>query len=184
MQAHPVAELPSHPIAWTGRRCGDNREIESRRQHAPTPAHRPRPHGDEEALDIIEHFIETVEATLPAHATIVKTIGDEVMVVSTDSESLAEWAVGLLTLFTERPQPRVGLHRGSAVLHEGDYFGHDVNLAHRVVNRALAGEVIGTQSLVDEIGRSQYLEFEPIGEVTLKGVPEPVELFVITPVRG
>jgi class 3 adenylate cyclase len=59
-----------------------------------------------------------------------------------------------------------------------------VNLAHRVVNRALAGEVIGTQSLVDEIGRSQYLQFEPIGEVTLKGVPEPVELFVITPARG
>src|SRR4029079_8608035 len=33
--------------------------------------------GDEEALDLIERFVDTVEATLPADATIVKTIGDE-----------------------------------------------------------------------------------------------------------
>jgi adenylate cyclase len=40
--------------------------------------------GDEEALDLVERFVETVEATLPAEATIVKTIGDEVMIVSPD----------------------------------------------------------------------------------------------------
>ena len=40
--------------------------------------------GDEEALDLVERFVETVEATLPPEATIVKTIGDEVMVVSPD----------------------------------------------------------------------------------------------------
>ena len=40
--------------------------------------------GDEEALDLVERFIETVEATLPAEALIVKTIGDEVMIVSPD----------------------------------------------------------------------------------------------------
>ncbi|HVT00483.1 MAG TPA: adenylate cyclase regulatory domain-containing protein, partial [Solirubrobacterales bacterium] len=36
--------------------------------------------GDIEALDVVENFVETVEATLPREATIVKTIGDEVMV--------------------------------------------------------------------------------------------------------
>ena len=51
--------------------------------------------GDEEALDLVERFIETVEATLPADATIVKTIGDEVMVVSSDPRMLTEWAVGV-----------------------------------------------------------------------------------------
>lgn len=139
--------------------------------------------GDEEALDIIEHFVDTVEATLPSDASLVKTIGDEVMVVSPEAESLAEWAVGLMSLFTERPQPRVGLHYGSAVFHEGDYFGADVNLAHRVVNRALAGEVIATEALVDDVGRSEYLDFDPIGEVNLKGVPDPVDLFVVSPSR-
>ena len=40
--------------------------------------------GDLEALDVVENFVQTVEATLPPEATIVKTIGDEVMVVSPD----------------------------------------------------------------------------------------------------
>jgi adenylate cyclase len=137
--------------------------------------------GDEEAFDLVERFVETVEATLPAEATIVKTIGDEVMIVSPDRVTLAEWAVGFLALFQERPQPRVGIHYGRAVYRDGDYFGTEVNLAHRVVARALGGEVMVTTAVVDGIGRSDYLEFDPIGEVDLKGFPQPVDLFVARP---
>jgi adenylate cyclase len=135
--------------------------------------------GDEEALDLIERFVETVEDTLPAEATIVKTIGDEVMIVSPDPVTLTEWAVGFLGLFGERPQPRVGLHYGQAVYRDGDYFGGDVNLAHRVVARAVGGEVMVTREVVAAIGDSDYLDFEPIGEVDLKGVTRPTELFVV-----
>jgi adenylate cyclase len=137
--------------------------------------------GDEEAFDMVERFVETVEATLPAEALIVKTIGDEVMIVSPDAVTLTEWAVGFLGLFQERPQPRVGIHRGAAVYRDGDYFGSEVNLAHRVVARALGGEVMVTAAVVDAIGASGYLEFDPIGAVELKGFPEPVELFVARP---
>jgi adenylate cyclase len=135
--------------------------------------------GDEEALDLVERFVETTEATLPPEALIVKTIGDEVMIVSPDPVTLTEWAVGFLTLFRERPQPRVGVHYGRAVYRDGDYFGTDVNLTHRVVARALGGEVMVTASVVDAIGDSAYLLFEAIGRVELKGFPEPVELFVV-----
>ena len=135
--------------------------------------------GDEEALDLVERFVETVEATLPSEALIVKTIGDEVMIVSPDPVTLTEWAVGFLTLFEERPQPRVGIHFGPAVYRDGDYFGTEVNLTHRVVARALGGEVMVTASVADAIGQSAYLEFEPIGRVELKGFPNPAELFVV-----
>jgi adenylate cyclase len=137
--------------------------------------------GDEEALDLVERFVDTVEATLPSEATIVKTIGDEVMVVSPDPASLTEWAVGFLRLFQERPQPRVGLHYGQAVFRDGDYFGGDVNLAHRVVTRALGGEVLVTKPIVEAIADSDWLSFEPIGEVSLKGFGEPVALYVTYP---
>jgi adenylate cyclase len=133
--------------------------------------------GDEEALDLVERFVDTVEATLPQEATIVKTIGDEVMVVSPEPASLTEWAVGFLHLFQERPQPRVGMHYGAAVFRDGDYFGGDVNLAHRVVTRALGGEVLVTSAVKESVD-SKYLGFDPIGEVTLKGIPEPIHLYV------
>jgi adenylate cyclase len=137
--------------------------------------------GDEQALDMIERFIDTVEATLPSEATIVKTLGDEVMVVSPEPATLTEWAVGFLALFQERPQPRVGIHNGAAVFRDGDYFGGDVNLAHRVTSRALAGEVLVTQALVDATNESDFLRFDAIGEVVLKGFPEPISLYIARP---
>jgi adenylate cyclase len=140
--------------------------------------------GDMEALDVIENFVETVESTLPREATIVKTIGDEVMVVSPDAASLTGWAVDFLSRFPQRPQPRVGIHCGEAVYRDGDYFGSQVNLAHRVVNRALAGEVLVTDRVAEAIAARGQLELEPIGQVSLKGFPVPTDLFVVRAAAG
>jgi len=135
--------------------------------------------GDVEAVDLVENFVATIEETLPREATIVKTIGDEVMVVSPEPAGLTEWAVGLLARFSQRPQPRVGIHYGAAVYRDGDYFGSQVNLAHRVVNRALAGEVLVTDRVTEAIAARERLAFEPIGQVALKGFPVPTELFLV-----
>jgi adenylate cyclase len=137
--------------------------------------------GDMEALDVVENFVAGVESSLPREATIVKTIGDEVMVVSPDAASLTEWAVDFLARFDQRPQPRVGIHFGDAVYRDGDYFGSQVNLAHRVVNRALAGEVLVTDRVAAASEGRDRLGFEPIGSVSLKGFPVPTELFVVRP---
>lgn len=134
--------------------------------------------GDLEALDVVENFVGTVEATMPAEATLVKTIGDEVMVVSPESGALTEWAVELLERFPERPRPRVAIHYANAVYRDGDYFGTHVNLAHRVVGRAQAGEVLVTDRVTDALS-GRGLTCEPIGEVGLKGFPSPTPLFVV-----
>ncbi|HEY7457036.1 MAG TPA: adenylate/guanylate cyclase domain-containing protein [Solirubrobacterales bacterium] len=139
--------------------------------------------GEREALDVVENFVDTVEATLPPEATLVKTIGDEVMVVSPEATSLTEWAVGLLERFPERPRPRVGIHHGEAVYRDGDYFGTHVNLAHRVVGRAQAGEVLVTDRVTGSLGE-RGLECEPIGEVSLKGFPQPTPLYVVRRLPG
>jgi adenylate cyclase len=135
--------------------------------------------GDIEALDVVENFVETVEATMPREATIVKTIGDEVMVVSPDAAALTEWAVAFLGRFDRRPQPRVGIHSGDAVYRDGDYFGNSVNLAHRITGRALAGEVLVTDRVAAMLEARPGLRLEPIGEVSLKGFPVPTALFAV-----
>jgi adenylate cyclase len=134
--------------------------------------------GDLEALDVVENFVETVEATLPPEATIVKTIGDEVMVVSPEPSQLTEWAVSLLDRFPERPRPRVGIHYANAVYRDGDYFGTHVNLVHRVVDRAQAGEVLVTDRVTGSL-EERGLTCEPIGEVNLKGFPVATPLYLV-----
>ena len=135
--------------------------------------------GDVEALLVIESFTEAVRATLPARAEVIKSIGDEVMVVSPDPASLAEWAVGFISFFSDRPKPRAGVHYAGAVFRDGDYFGSQVNLAHRVVNRALGGEVLVTDRVAETLEDNAEVELEPIGEVPLKGFPVPTPLFSV-----
>jgi len=132
--------------------------------------------GDEEAVNAVERFLEAVEMTLPDDARVIKTIGDEVMVVGTDGAALCDWAVGFQTLYEYRPLPRIGMHIGEVVYRDGDYYGREVNMAARVAARAAGGEVIVTRPVVDTAGG--HLEFERIGEVRLKGFAEPTELFV------
>jgi adenylate cyclase len=132
--------------------------------------------GEDEAVDIIERFVEAVSHTLPDDARIVKTIGDEVMIVASDAAALLDWAVGFQALQAERPLPRIGIHQGLTLYRDGDYYGREVNLAARVGARAAGGEVLVTRPLVEAGGR--HLEFEHIGEVKLKGFSESTELFL------
>jgi adenylate cyclase len=132
--------------------------------------------GEEQALSYVERFIDAVADTLPDDARIVKSIGDEVMIIGQETADLVDWAVGFLRLWEERPAPRIGVHRGATIYRDGDYFGRDVNLASRVVARAQGGEVLVTSTTVDAIDRDEHLEFEAIGEVKLKGFDEPEQL--------
>jgi adenylate cyclase len=132
--------------------------------------------GEEEAMSAVERFVEAVELTLPDEARIIKTIGDEVMIVGSDPGGLTDWAVGFQALFTERPLPRIGIHYGATLYRDGDYYGREVNLAARVAARSAGGEVLVTRPVIEHAGN--HLEFERIAEVKLKGFRSSTELFI------
>jgi adenylate cyclase len=135
--------------------------------------------GEAQAVSAVERFVERVEQTLPIDARVIKTLGDEVMVVGADAGTLTSWAVGLGdSLPPGSPPPRIGIHSGAAIYRDGDYYGREVNRAARVVARAAGGEVLVTRPVVDLAGRQDGLEFELIGEVVLKGFNHPTELFL------
>jgi adenylate cyclase len=135
--------------------------------------------GEEEALIAVERFVEAVEETLPDDARIIKTLGDEVMVVGSDPAALTDWAVGFQAMHTERPLPRIGIHYGETLYRDGDYYGREVNQAARVAARAAGGEVLVTRPVVDAAG--PHVEFDPIGQVRLKGFSYVTELFLARP---
>jgi adenylate cyclase len=138
--------------------------------------------GEETALDIVEGFVEEVQATLPEDARVVKTIGDEVMIVGADPAALVDWAVAFQEQVQERPRPRIGMHLGSALYRDGDYYGRAINLAARVAARAASGEVLVTAPVTGAADRR--LAFDRIGEVKLKGFDTPSDLFLARSAEG
>ncbi len=136
--------------------------------------------GERAALDVVERFVDGVAATLPDDARIIKTLGDEVMVVGSDPAALVLWAVGFQQLQTSEPLPRIAVHQGPVLYREGDYYGREVNLSARVAARSAAGEVLVTRAIVDA-ARHEPLEFDRLAEVRLKGFTEPTEIFQARP---
>jgi adenylate cyclase len=135
--------------------------------------------GELTAVDAVERFVDAVEITLPDEARVIKTIGDEAMIVGPDPAALTDWAVGFQSMQNERPLPRIAIHYGVALYRDGDYYGREINIASRVAARSAAGEVLVTRPVVDYTGSSSpHLEFERIAEVRLKGFSEATEIFI------
>ena len=132
--------------------------------------------GELQAVDAVERFVDGVEASLPDEARVIKTIGDEVMIVGSDPAALTIWAVEFQRPDPDQPLTRIGIHYGRALYRDGDYYGRDVNIASRVGARAGAGEVLVTRPVVEQADGA--IQFERIAEVRLKGFTDSTEIFV------
>jgi len=73
---------------------------------------------------------------------------------------------------------RVGLHTGEIELHGEDIGGIAVHIAQRVQTHAQPDEVLVSRTVVDLVGGSG-IPFTDRGTHTLKGVPDPWQLFAV-----
>jgi adenylate cyclase len=109
----------------------------------------------------------------------IKTIGDAVMLVSTDPVALLRTALELLGAAEKYdfPQLRIGLASGCAVSRAGDWFGSPVNVASRVTGAARPGAVLVSESVREAIGSADGFSWSFAGGRHLKGVKGEVKLF-------
>jgi len=83
----------------------------------------------------------------------------------------------LVEAFTDDgTQPRGGLVFGEVLFRHGDYYGPVVNLAARLVDTAIPGEVLVDSSVAEE-AKDESLSFEPAGRRQVKGFDAPVAVW-------
>jgi adenylate cyclase len=130
-------------------------------------------HGDEEAANLVADFCDAVKGELPAGAAHVKTIGDALMLRIPDPGEAILLGLhithGLMPAHGA-PAVRVGLHHGSAIERDGDYFGAAVNLAARVSGVATGGEVLLTAQTAALVPELQGVFYESRGREVLRNV--------------
>jgi adenylate cyclase len=111
---------------------------------------------------------------------IVKHVGDEVMFVALSGDVGCELALAMTEEFTAGGiQPRSGVAFGEVITFHGDYYGPVVNLASRLTDHAVPGEVL-VDSAVRATASNQEICFEPAGRRQLKGFDEPVPVFSLS----
>lgn len=110
----------------------------------------------------------------------IKTIGDEVMLVSPDPVLLLDAVMRLVDATEgddEFPRVRAGMATGMAVSRAGDWFGSPVNLASRVTGAARPGSVLVSESARDAVGDDEGFTWSFAGARHLKGISSDVKLF-------
>ncbi|TPW15577.1 MAG: family 3 adenylate cyclase [Acidimicrobiaceae bacterium] len=112
---------------------------------------------------------------------LVKLIGDEVMFTTVAAEQACDIATQLVARFFHESTSaaRGGLAFGSVVAHGGDVYGETVNLASRIADLAVPGEVLIDSGVAAHLAADRVL---PAGRRQLKGFDRPVELWSLADV--
>ena len=147
--------------------------------------------GEEVTPDELGRLASRLEAVartiVKPPVTLVKTIGDAVMLVAPEPTELVLSALELLHAADSDgpdglPQLRAGIATGNAQRRAGDWFGQPVNVASRVTSIARAGSVLATGPVRDAAGDAARWSY--VGERRLRGVRDPVALYRARPLRG
>ena len=131
-----------------------------------------------EEIDLAAGLAQVVwGATQPQGGKPVKFLGDGVMFHFQEARAAVLTALDIVAELerTDMPPARVGINAGPVVFRDGDYFGRTVNLASKITEYARPREVLVSEEVVRET--ADGVRFEPIGNIALKGVLEPIPLY-------
>jgi adenylate cyclase len=131
-----------------------------------------------EEVDLAAGLAEVVwSASQPHGGKPVKFLGDGVMFHFVEPRAAVLTALDIVAELerTDLPPARFGINAGPVVFRDGDYFGRTVNLASKITEYARPREVLVSEEVVRET--TDGVRFEPIGDIALQGLLEPVPLF-------
>lgn len=150
--------------------------------------------GDSSAyVRVRDHFDVMLQIIMRWRGALVKTIGDAVMAVFTSAEDALEACLEIQNEFVSGEiargnpalQVKLGLHRGPCIAVNAndilDYFGSTVNIAARVQNESIGGDIVVTPEIFTDPGVLTVIEREaPIVETfrrELKGFSHAFTLY-------
>ncbi len=142
------------------------------------------PERVDELLD--EHFTVLRDAIESSRGREVKTTGDGLMVAFSSASAAVRCAVTMQQLLERHYRHaeqtlhvRIGLGAGESRLQGGDYFGMPSIAAARLCAKAPSDGILVSSTVRVLAERLDNIEFESVGELELKGFPEPVNAFAV-----
>jgi adenylate cyclase len=122
---------------------------------------------------MVDHFEERSLEIISSHdGRIIKTIGDELLFVADEPESVARIGLDLAEEAgrdDEYPEIRVGLAWGPALARLGDVLGPVVNVASRLTSTSRPGRVLVDRSLAEELQGNPHLRLRRVRRTAVKG---------------
>lgn len=112
---------------------------------------------------------------------IIQYYGDGTLSIFGSAVSAVKCACELQRLFQQSPKVpvRIGIHVGDIILTEDDIIGDSVNLASRVESMAVAGSVLISDKVVEEIKNQEDLVVKYLGSFLFKNDQKKRDIYAL-----
>jgi class 3 adenylate cyclase/tetratricopeptide (TPR) repeat protein len=115
------------------------------------------------------------------HGQIIQFYGDGSVTIFTSVIDAIQSSIALQQLSMQQAIPiRIGIHMGDLVYKDNDIFGDVVNVTSRIQSAGIAGSILVSKKVADELKNHPEIKFQPIGKFSLKNVGEELDLFALT----
>ncbi len=143
--------------------------------------------GDDLARERISKSLDTLISITKRHSgSLVKTIGDEILVYFTDVDQAINAAKYIQETMEDDRSPetigvsiRIGMQFGSAILEDNDIFGDTVNVAARIAGLAGARQILCTQEMAFLVKNIELTNrMRPFDRLRVKGRKESLDVYM------
>jgi TolB-like protein len=112
---------------------------------------------------------------------VIQYYGDGTLSIFQSAVEAVNCALQMQQIFCQAPNVpvRIGLHIGDIIINENHVFGDGVNLASRIESLSIAGSVLISDKVKDEIKNHPGFQTVSAGVYQLKNVDRPVEVFAL-----
>ena len=115
------------------------------------------------------------------HGNILQYYGDGTLSIFSSGVEAVLCAIGIQKKLVKDPKIplRIGIHIGDIVQEDDGIYGDGVNIASRIESISIAGAVLISDKLQDELENQPEIECRSLGKFELKNVKKPVEIFAV-----
>src|SRR5262252_4777378 len=141
--------------------------------------------GDKPAAKAIDALLGTLKEVIETRdGQVVKTIGDELMVVFNNASAACEASREMQQRMAAWPPTsgaklaiRIGFHYGLVLEDKGDFWGDGVNTAARLAGLAKAGQILTTGATANALPGLQRTNLRDLDAISVKGKQDAVRVF-------
>lgn len=137
-------------------------------------------HGAISAADLIDRYLAIVEDCLVGDSHLQERRGDEVMIVSSNPDSLLATAVRIMNTTSREPnflQVHGGLHYGKVLKRGNSYYGSTINLTSRIAAKAGPGTIWCSRVFLDALSDTSHIKPHSRGQHDFKNISGYMDMY-------